>query len=141
MQVFIDYLVELNWLAVLIAAFIAFTSSAIWYGKSVMGSKWQKSIGLKDSQIKKANMAGAMTYSFLGFIVVSVAMGLLVNVLVLTTVLQGVLFGTMVAVGLMGASKLAQTKFELRPLTYWYITLGADIIALSIIGAVLAAWK
>jgi len=60
--------------------------------------------------------------------------------LVLTDIVQGALFGSMVAVGLLGANKLMQIKFERRPMTYWYITLGADIVVFSLMGAILAIW-
>lgn len=140
MEVFVDYLGELNWLAVFVAAIVAFVSGAIWYSKPLFGKKWQKSVSLSDKQVNSGNMGEIMGMSAVGVIVSSVAVGLLVEVLVLTTVVQGALLGTMVAVGILGANKLMQVKFERRPMTYWYITLGADIVALSLMGAILAAW-
>lgn len=141
MQVFIDYLGELNWLAVFGAAFVAFLSSALWYSKPLFGSRWQKAVGLSDKKIKEANTTNVMIISLLTVFVSAAAMGLLVKVLVLTTIYQGALFGAMVAVGILGANKLMQSKFEQRPLTYWAITLGADIVALSLIGGILAVWQ
>jgi uncharacterized membrane protein YbaN (DUF454 family) len=141
MQVFIDYIGELNWLAVFVAAFVAFLSGAIWYSNILFGKKWQKAVGLTDKEIKNANMTEVMGVSAVTVIVSAVAIGLLVKVLVLTDVYQGALFGAMVAVGILGTNKLMQVKFERRPMTYWYITLGADIIALSIMGAVLSVWQ
>lgn len=140
MQVFIDYLVELNWIAVFVAAFVAFLSGAFWYSKPVLGSQWQKAVGLSDKKIKEANMTDIMVTSLITIVISAVAMGLLIKVLVLSEIYQGALFGVMVAVGLLGTNKLMQVKFERRPMTYWYITLGADILALSLMGAILAAW-
>jgi hypothetical protein len=141
MQVFIDYLGELNWLAVFVAAFVAFLSGAVWYSKPLLGSQWQKAVGLSDKKIKEANMTNVMITSLLTVVVSAVALGLLIEVLVLTTFYQGALFGAMVAVGVLGANKLMQTKFEQRPLVYWAITLGADVVALSLMGGVLAVWR
>ncbi len=141
MQVFIDYIGELNWIAVFVAALLAFISGAIWYSKPLFGKKWQKTVGLSDKQINSGNMFEIMGMSAIGVLVSAVAVGLLVQVLVLTSLVQGALLGTMLAIGILGANKLMQVKFERRPMTYWYITLGADIIALSIMGAVLAAWN
>jgi hypothetical protein len=141
MQVFIDYLGELNWLAVFVAAFVAFLSGAIWYSKSLFGKKWQKAVGLSDKQVNGGNMGEIMGISAVGVLISAVAVGLLVEVLVLTTIVQGALLGTMVAVGILGANKIMQVKFERRPISYWYITLGADIVALSLMGAILAVWQ
>ena len=141
MEVFIDYLGELNWLAVIVSALVAFISGAIWYSKPLFGKKWQKAVGLSDKQVNSGNMGEIMGMSAVGVIVSAVAIGLIVKVLVLTTAVQGALLGTMVAVGILGANKLMQVKFERRPMTYWFINLGADIVALSLMGAILASWS
>ena len=140
MEVFIDYLGELNWLAIIVASLVAFLSGIAWYSKSLFGSRWQKTVGLSDKQINSGNMTEIMIISAVGVFITTVAIGLLVDVLVLTTVVQGALLGTMVAVGILGANKLMQVKFEQRPITYWYITLGGDIVALSLLGSILAVW-
>jgi hypothetical protein len=140
MEVFVDYLGELNWLAIVVATIVAFLSGAIWYSKALFGKKWQKSVGLSDKQVNSGNMGEIMGVSAAGIVVSAVAIGLLVKVLVLTTAVQGALFGLMVAVGILGANKLMQVKFERRPIAYWYITLGGDIVALSLMGAILAVW-
>jgi uncharacterized protein YneF (UPF0154 family) len=141
MQVFIDYLGELNWLAVVVAALVAFITGAIWYSKPLFGKQWQKSVRLTDKEIKNANMTEVMGISAATVLVSAIAIGLLVKVLVLTDVYQGALFGAMVAIGILGTNKLMQVKFERRPMSYWYITLGADIVALSAMGAILAVWQ
>lgn len=141
MQVFIDYLGELNWLAVIVASFVAFLSGAVWYSKPLFGPQWQKAVGLNDKKIKQANMAKIMIPSFVSIIITAVAIGLLIKVLVLTTFFQGMLFGVMVAVGILGTNKFMQTKFEQRPLVYWVITIGADIVALALMGGILAVWQ
>ena len=140
MEVFIDYLGELNWLAIIVASLVAFLSGAVWYSKSLFGNKWKKTVGLSDKQVNSGNMSEIIIISAVGVFITTVAIGLLVDVLVLTTVVQGALLGTMVAVGILGANKLMQVKFEQRPITYWYITLGGDIVALSLMSAILAVW-
>jgi hypothetical protein len=140
MQVFIDYLMELNWIAVFVATFVAFLSGAIWYSKPLFGKQWQNSVGLSDKKIKNANMTNIMAVSVITILISAVAMGVLIKVLVLTDATQGALFGAMVAIGLIGSNKLMQVKFEHRPINYWYISLGADILALSLMGAILAIW-
>lgn len=144
MQLFIDYLGELNVLAVLVAAIAAFMSGAIWYSKPVLAYQWGKEIGFSKKKMdegSKDGMGKVMGLSFLSTLVTAVAMGLLVKVLVLNELYQGALFGAMVAVGLLGMNKLMMSQFEQRSLKYWLIVLGGDIFALSVMGAILAVWQ
>lgn len=140
MQVFIDYLADLNWLAVVLAVLAAFASSAIWYAQGIFGKQWQKEVGLSEKELKKVNYPDTLAYSMLATLVLTIAMALLIRLLVLDTLYQGVLFGIMVAVGIIGSHMFIQVKFEQRTLTYWLIELGAAILSLSIVGAILAVW-
>jgi hypothetical protein len=141
MQVFLDYIVELNWLAVVAAALAAFISGAVWYSKNVFGKQWQKAVGLTDKEIKGAKYSDILALALLANIVLAIAMAMLVQVLVLDSAYQGILLGIMVAVGLIGAHMFMQVNFERRPLYYWFIELGAAILSLSIMGGILAVWQ
>lgn len=144
MQVFYDYLGELNVLAVLAAAIAAFISGAIWYSKPLFAYKWGSEVGFSKKKMDEGpseNLPQIMGVSFITVLVSAVAMGLLIKVLVLDEIYQGVLFGTMVAVGLVGMNKLMMSLYEKRSYTYWLIVLGGDIVAFSVMGAILSAWQ
>ena len=59
---------EVNWLAIVLAAAMGFLVGGIWYGP-VMGKKWMGAIGLTEEQIKQGNMGmiygGAFAFSLL----------------------------------------------------------------------------
>ena len=59
---------EVNWLAIILAALSGFLVGGIWYGP-VMGKKWMGAVGLSGEQIKQANMGvvygGAFAFSLL----------------------------------------------------------------------------
>lgn len=141
MQVLMDYINELNWLAVLLAAFAAFASGAIWYAEPVFGKTWMKMVGLTRKDTEKGNMPRTMGLSFVATIVSAMALGVLVQVLDLSTALQGASLGIMVAVGILATNKLMMAQFEMRPLGYSVLTLGGDVVALGIMGAILAVWR
>lgn len=144
MEVFFDYLAEINLLAVLVAALAAFFSGALWYSRPVFAYQWGKEIGFSKKKIDegpKDGMSKAMTLSFLSTLVSAVAVSMLVDVLVLTEFFQGALFGAMLAVGILGMNKLMTAQFEQRSLTYWYIVVGGDIFALAAMGGILAVWQ
>lgn len=59
---------DVNWLAIVLAAATGFLVGGIWYGP-VMGKKWMGAVGLTEEQIKQGNMAaiygGAFLFSLL----------------------------------------------------------------------------
>lgn len=140
MQVLFDYVQELNILAVLLAAVAAFAVGAIWYAEPVFGKLWMKEVGLTKKDTQNANMPKTIGLSFAATVISAVAVGVLVQVLDLTTALQGASFGIMVAVGILATNKLMMAQFEQRSLTYSLLSLGGDVAALGVMGAILAVW-
>lgn len=141
MQSLIDYINELNWLAVLVASMASFAVGAVWYSDAVFGKTWMKAVGLTKKDTEKANMPKVMGLSFVSTIITAVSIGVLVQPLALTTALQGASFGVLLAVGLLAANKLMMDLFEQRPMNYWWIALGGDAVALGVMGAILAVWR
>ena len=141
MEVLLDYVSELNWLAVVAVTLLAFGVGAVWYTPAIFGKAWMKSIGLKESDAKKANMTKAILLTLVGTFVTASAMGVLVQVLDLTSLWQGATFGILVAVAFLATNKVMQAQFELRPLSYNVITSAADVVTLGLMGAILAVWS
>jgi hypothetical protein len=48
---------EINYLAVVVAAFGSFLLGGLWYSPVLFGKVWQREAGLTDEQIKNGNMA------------------------------------------------------------------------------------
>lgn len=59
---------DVNWLAIVLAAAMGFLVGGIWYGP-VMGKKWMGAVGLSEEEIKQGNMGliygGAFLFSLL----------------------------------------------------------------------------
>jgi hypothetical protein len=56
---------EINWIAVVVAAFGSFLLGGLWYSPVMFGKAWQRETGLTDEQLKKGNMARIFGLSFL----------------------------------------------------------------------------
>jgi len=61
-------LLDVNWLAIVLAALCGFVVGGLWYGP-IMGKKWMGAVGLTEDDIKGSNMSliygGAFTFSLL----------------------------------------------------------------------------
>lgn len=140
MEVLLDHVSTLNWLAVLAATVVAMVIGSIWYTPGVFGRAWMKSIGVKEKDFMNGSMQ-PIIFAVVSSFVTAVALGVLLQVLQLTSVWQGATFGIMVAVGFLATNKIMQAQFEKRPLSYNVVTSGADIVTFAVIGAILAVWN
>ncbi len=62
---------DVNWLAILVAALASFVLGFIWYNPKVFGTAWMKSVGLTPEDAKKGNMAMIFGVAFVMAIVIS----------------------------------------------------------------------
>lgn len=139
MQVLMDYLVELNWLSVALGAVAAFAVGAIWYSDAAFGKAWMKGAGLTKKDTQSGNMGVIMGGGLILTFISAAALSVLLNVLALDGVVNGALLGALVAVGFVVSNKKMHMLFEQKPKDYMMITLLGDVVALSVMGAVLGA--
>lgn len=140
MEVLLDHVSELNWLAVLVATVVAMVIGSVWYTPGVFGRAWMKSIGVKEKDFMDGSMQ-PIIFAVVSSFVTAVALGVLVQVLALNSVWQGATFGIFVAVAFLGTNKVMQSQFEKRPLSYNVVTTGADVVTLALMSAILAVWR
>ena len=139
MNVLFDYINELNWLAVVVAALFAFVTSAVWYSQSLFGKKWMKEVGLKQRDLKKSNMNTMMGVSLALYLLIAAAMAVLLNVLVVEGLVNGALLGALVGIAFVLTTKVTSGLFEKKSLGYMEIVIAGDIVVLAVIGATLGA--
>jgi hypothetical protein len=141
MQVLIDYLVQLNWFAVLVASLAVFLFNFLFYSESVLGKRWMKAAGVTKSQVENSPMAKPLALSFFAIFVTATATAVLLDVLVISGLFGGFLLGVLLAVGYQVTAGGMHKLFELRPFAHFWITAIGDVLSLGIIGAILGIWR
>ncbi len=137
MDVLLDYVGELNWLAVVLSAVASFACGAIWYSQAVFGKRWMKGAGLSAKDVENPNMVKTMGGGALSVLVSAVALAVVFDVLALEGVVDGALLGALVALGFVVSNKVMHTLFEMKSTDYILITTSGDVVALAVMGAVL----
>lgn len=138
MDVLMDYINELNWVAVLVATLAAFAVGAAWYSQALFGKQWMKGAGLSKKDVENADMVKPMVLGLLTTFISAVALGVLFDVLALDGVVDGALIGVLVSVGFIVTNKIMHNMFEQKSTDYTVITVSGDIVTLAVMGAVLA---
>lgn len=126
--------VEINWLAVLLAAFSSFVVGGIWYN-ALFVKKWQKLVGLKESDMQK-DMARVFVGSFLLSLVMAVNLAFFIGN-------EGTSFGLFagfaVGLGWIAAAFGINYLFERRPFALFAINAGYNVVSATLMGAIIGA--
>ncbi len=129
---------SINYLAVLLATVLAFGLGAIWYGKPLFGSAWQKEMGLSDEDLQSGNMGVTfgMTFvvAFIAMLFLAVFMG------PGATVASGALHGAIIATVFIATSIATHYLFSQKSLKIFLIDAGYDIVRYALAGAILGAF-
>lgn len=141
MDVLLDYIYELNWFAILIAAIAGFAVNAVWYSEPLFGKVWMKAAGLKKKDLgKNSGFETAAVISFLTMLITTAATAVLVDALAVQGAAQGTLLGVLIGFGFLVTNNGMHKLFERRPFAHFAIGAVGDILTLAAIGAILAVW-
>jgi hypothetical protein len=129
----------INWPAVLVAALSSFMVGGIWYNPNVFGNTWMKESKLKEEELKAASQG--KIFGFTGLFSLIMAANLAAFLAEPTTdVSWGAKAGFLA--GIWGFSAIAiHSLFELRSWKHVFINGLYSIVSLTIMGAILGAWR
>ena len=146
-------LVNLNFGAIFVASLTSFAIGAIWFGPKTFYPTWIRAMG-REAPTERVKMTGGETLLMFGgtYLGALIQATTLAGILVLARLAgpvspaDGALFGLVFSVGLGAFSSLShrmfgQANFRVyRSLKVWLIEVGQDAVALTVAGAILAAW-
>jgi len=129
----------INWPAVFVAALSSFMVGGIWYNPKVFGNTWMKESKLKEEELKAASQA--KIFGFTGLFSLLMAINLAFFLAVPSTdTTWGATAGALA--GIWGFSAIAiHSLFELRSWKHIFINGFYSIVSLTIMGAILGAWR
>lgn len=159
---------ELNWLALLVAALSTFVVGFIWYNPKVFGSIWMRETGMTEEKAKGANMAmvfgGAFVYAFMLAMIIQVltihqfgALGMIGGDPTIAkpsytafmadyqdafrTFKHGALHGFMSGVFFALPVVATNALFERRSWKYIMVVSGYWIVCCTIMGGIICGWQ
>ena len=134
--------VDINHLAVLVAAVAAFALGALWYSPVLLGKPWMAAIGTTEEEIKSSGRSMPLVFglTFLAWLLTAYVRAHIVDYAVATTVSGGLQTGFWIWLGFMLTYEAIHGLFEDRDVRLHFINSGYHLVAILIMGGVLAAW-
>ena len=125
----------INWLAILAAVVIKQAIGALWYSPALFGPSWCKLAGVSEAEMKaglvKALIPDVIGSALMAFVLVHAGAH---------NWAQGAAVGFFNWLGFVAVATLGSVTFEKRPLQLYLINNGYLLLALLLMGAVLAVW-
>ena len=129
----------INHLAVIAAAVSSFLLGGIWYGP-LFGKAWMQETGLSAETMAKGNQAKIYGLAFLWTLFMSYNLAMMLNDPSIG-LNEGLMYGSLTGFGFITMGMFVVGLFERRSMKLMLINGGFMTISLTIIGAILGAWR
>jgi hypothetical protein len=132
--------VDINFLAVLVAALGGFVIGGLWYSPLLFGRAWMTAAGVTEAQVNggsKGKIFG-LTFVFLLIMAYCLAMFLAAPEIDLAA---GAFYGFLTGFGWIFFGIGVVALFELRSWAYILINGGYWVVTMTVMGAILGGWR
>lgn len=132
---------NINILAVVVSAILSMVIGSIWYGP-LFGKRWMRLVKFSKEDTEKGKKDMPKTYGmmFVGSLVTSYVLALVINTVPIRTVAMGVTAAFWIWLGFIVAVKLSEVLFEKKAWELFLIECGYYLVFLGVAGAIFGAW-
>ena len=131
--------VQLNYWAILVASLSTFLIGGLWYSPALFGKLWMRENGFTEEQLKSSNMMKIFGLSFLLGLIAAVNLAMFMGPE--DRPAMGALWGFLAGFGWVATFIGTHYLFERKSFILFLINAGYSIVALTVMGVIIAAWK
>lgn len=131
---------EINHLAVLVAAVSNMLVGAVWYSPALFYDTWKNAAGVTEEQIQSANPTRMYGLGFLAALVIAYNLAAFLADPG-TDLAWGTAAGFLTGFGFIGMMIMAIGAFEQRSWTYILINMGYATVCLTLMGLIIGVWR
>jgi hypothetical protein len=128
-----------NLWAVLVAALSTFLIGGLWYSPALFGKAWMRENGFTEETLKGGNMVKIFGLAFVLGIISAINLAMFMGPE--NDPAMGAMWGFLAGFGWVATFVGTHYLFERRSLKLFLINAGYSVVALTIMGVILAAWK
>ena len=130
---------DLNYLAIILAALSTFLLGGLWYSPAVFGKAWMKENGFTEESMKGANMAKIFGLAFVLALISAINLAMFMGPE--KDVGLGAAYGFAAGFGWVATFVGTHYLFERKSFKLFLINAGYSIVALTIMGVIIMAMK
>ena len=135
--------VNINYLAVLVAAIVGFFAGFLWYSDALFGKTWRGLMGIDEKKMKQAQKKGMgkqISIGFLATLLTAYILAHFVWYVQAKTIAEGIVLGLWLWLGFFATTQLGMVLWEGRPFKLYVINTMHYLVMLAVMGAILAVW-
>jgi len=130
---------QVNYWAVLVAALSTFLIGGIWYSPAVFGKAWMRENGFTEESMKNSNMMKIFGLAFFLGLVASINLAMFLGPE--TDAMMGAFYGFLAGFGWVATFVGTHYLFERKSFKLFLINAGYSVVALTVMGVIIGAWK
>jgi hypothetical protein len=132
--------VDVNYLAVLVAAIASMVLGWLWYGP-LFGKAWMAMSGQKDMGKYKGGMGANYFIAYLGSAVTAYGMAYFLSATSATTLSGALMVAFWAWLGFVATVTLGSVLWERQSWSFWFLKNSYNLLSLLLIAWILFAWK
>ncbi len=132
-----------NYVAILVTAIVGYVIGMLWYSPLLFGKQWMKLSGLTDKDMaaaKARGMAKAYVGMFITLLVMTFVLEMFIDYAGAATFAAGAILGFWVWLGFLGTTQLGMVFWQNKPFTLYLLNTAHYLVALAVMGGILAVW-
>jgi accessory gene regulator protein AgrB len=134
----------MNYTAIMVSAIVGYVLGMLWYSPALFGKQWMKLVGLTEKDMEKAKkkgMAKQMIIALVAVIVMSYVLSLFVQFSGAVSFAGGIITGFWIWLGFLATTMLNPQLWQGKPWALYVLNTGHYLVALALMGGILAAWN
>lgn len=125
--------------AVLVAAASTFLIGGLWYSPAVFGKAWMRENGFTEESLKGANMAKIFGLAFVLGLIAAANLAMFLGEE--TNASMGAFYGFLAGFGWVATFVGTHYLFERKSFKLFLINAGYSVVALTVMGVIIGAWR
>lgn len=134
---------DINYLAVLVAAIVYYAGGALWYSPALFGKSWMGLVGLTEEKLKEAQKDAWKSYlaAFVAALIISYGLARLEAYMNVITVAGGFHTGFWAWLCFVVTTMTTNNAFAGRPVKLLILDSGYHLYGFLVMAVILAVWK
>jgi hypothetical protein len=132
--------VELNWVAIVVAAFVVYVLGAVWYSPVLFARPWMRVAGMSEADVQSGSVIALVVQAVVTMIT-SAVLAVVVSWSGADNPLEGAAVGLLLGAGLVAIDHTKLLAFERRPPALFAINNGYTVLGFIIMASIVAIWR